>query len=295
MELFAQQVVNALSLGGVYALLALGLAVVFSIMGLINFAHGDLMTIGGYVIWFGAMMLGAPMYIVVPLGVIAVMLSAMLMERIAFRPVRGASGTTMLLTSFAVSIILQVLFQVLLSARPKGIQFPEEVSQSISILGVRIGMLQLISILIVVIALVAIVLFLRYTTLGLGMRAAAEDFPVARLMGLRANGVVTAAFAISGFLAGLAAFIWVAQRGAVDPAMGLFPVIKAFIAAVLGGLGSLPGAVLGGFILGVAETFFRAVLPDVMLPFADAFSLVIVLMILVFMPQGLLGKTKGRV
>lgn len=295
MELFAQQVVNALSLGGVYALLALGLAMVFSIMGLINFAHGDLMTIGGYSIWFGAMVLGAPMIVVVPLGVIVVMLSAMAMERIAFRPVRGASGTTMLLTSFAVSIVLQVLFQVLLSARPKGIQFPAIASQSITLLGVRVGMLQLISIVIVVVALVAIVLFLRYTTLGMGMRAAAEDFPVARLMGLRANGVVSAAFAISGFLAGLAAFIWVAQRGAVDPTMGLFPVIKAFIAAVLGGLGSLPGAVLGGFILGAAETVFRAALPDSMLPFSDAFSLVIVLVILMFMPQGLLGKTKGRV
>lgn len=295
MEVFAQQAVNALTLGGTYALLALGLAMVFSIMGLINFAHGDLMTIGGYAIWFGAMVLGAPMWIVVPLSVLVVLLSAVAIERVAFRPVRGASGTTMLLTSFAVSIILQVLFQTLLSARPKGIQFPAQLSQAVNVLGIRIGVLQLISMSIVVVALVAIVLFLRFTTLGIGMRAAAEDFPVARLMGLRANGIVSAAFAISGFLAGLAAFIWVAQRGAVDPTMGLVPVIKAFIAAVLGGLGSLPGAVLGGFILGAAETVFRASLPDGMLPFSDAFSLLIVLVILLFMPQGILGKTTGRV
>lgn len=295
MDVFSQQVVNALSLGGTYALLALGLAMVFSIMGLINFAHGDLMTIGGYAIWFGAMSLGLPMLLVVPIGVLVVTLSAITMERVAFRPVRGASGTTMLLTSFAISIILQVLFQVLLSARPKGIQFPDAASRAVEVFGIRVGVLQLTSILIVVLALVAITLFLRLTTLGIGMRAAAEDFPVARLMGLHANRLVSAAFAISGFLAGLAAFIWVAQRGAVDPAMGLFPVIKAFIAAVLGGLGSLQGAVLGGFILGAAEVTFRATLPETLLPFSDAFSLLIVLVILMFRPQGLLGKTTGRV
>lgn len=294
MDIIAQQVVNALSLGGIYALLALGLAMVFSIMGLVNFAHGDLMTIGGYTIWFGAMVLGAPLIVVALLGILAVVLSSVLMERIAFRPVRGASGSTMLLTSFAVSIVLQVLFQIFLSARPLGIQLPAELSQTLNLFGVRLGVIQLTAIVVVAVALVAIIFFLRRTTLGIGMRAAAQDFPVARLMGLNANRIVSSAFAISGLLAGLAAFLWIVQRGSVDPTMGLFPVIKAFIAAVLGGLGSLPGAVLGGFILGAAEVLFRSQLPESMLPFSDAFTLMTVLIILVLRPQGLLGKITER-
>lgn len=241
MDIFAQQLVNALSLGGIYALLALGLAMVFSIMGLVNFAHGDLMTIGGYAIWFGAMVLGAPLIVVALLGIFAVVLGSVLMERIAFRPVRGASGTTMLLTSFAVSIVLQVLFQIFISARPMGIQLPAQLSETLNLFGVRLGVIQLTAIVVVAVALVSIIYFLRRTTLGIGMRAAAQDFPVARLMGINANRIVSTAFAISGLLAGLAAFLWIAQRGSVDPTMGLFPVIKAFIAAVLGGLGSLPG------------------------------------------------------
>lgn len=294
MDAVAQQVVNALSLGGIYALLALGLAIVFSIMGLVNFAHGDLMTIGGYAVWFGAMVLDLPLALVIPLGVATVVVAAVVMERVAFRPVRGSGPTTMLLTSFAVSVVLQVLFQNLISPRPKGIQLPDGMSRSLPVFGIRIGVIQLTAIGIVVFALTAMTLFLRRTTMGIGMRASAQDFEVARLMGIRADRVVAGAFAISGLLAWLAAFLWIAQRGSVDPAMGLTPVIKAFIAAVLGGLGSLPGAALGGLILGSLEVLSQSVLPDQLLPFKDAFSLTIVLGILMWRPQGLLGKVTDR-
>ena len=281
-------------MGGTYALLALGLAIVFSIMGLVNFAHGDLMTIGGYAMWFGAMVLGAPLLVVALLGILAVVLSSVAMERLAFRPVRGASQTTMLLTSFAVSVVLQVLFQIFLSARPLGIQLPSYLSQNLNVLGIRIGVIQLASVVLVFVSLGLMMAFLKRSTLGISMRAAAQDFPVARLMGIKANRIVSSAFAISGVLAGLAAFLWIAQRGFVDPAMGLIPVIKAFIAAVLGGLGSLPGAVLGGFILGSTEVVFRSQLPPDLLPFSDAFSLLIVLVILLWRPQGLLGRVTDR-
>ena len=172
----------------------------------------------------------------------------------------------MLITSFAVSGILQVAFQNIISPRPRGIVFPPELSQVIPIFGIehrdhqadrdRHG------------AALArlLMLFLRRTTLGISMRAAAQDFSVARLMGIRADRVVATAFAISGLLAGVAAFLWVAQRGSVDPAMGLTPVIKAFIASVMGGLGSLPGAVVGGFVLGFIEVTLQAWLPPAALP-----------------------------
>jgi branched-chain amino acid transport system permease protein len=296
MELFVQQLVNAVSLGGIYALLALGLAIVFSIMGLVNFAHGEIMTLAGYTMWVVTIVFVSPPLPLIILGALAMgLLAAVLMERIAFRPVRGASVTTMLLTSFAVSGILQVVFQNVISPRPRGIVLPPELSGVISVAGIDFGIIQLTAIVMVLVSLGLIMLFLRRTTLGISMRAAAQDFSVARLMGIRADRVIATAFAISGLLAGVAAFLWVAQRGSVDPAMGLTPVIKAFIAAVMGGLGSLPGAVLGGFILGFIEIELQAWLPPEILPFKDAVALVIVLGILLWRPQGLLGRSTDRV
>jgi branched-chain amino acid transport system permease protein len=295
MELFVQQLVNAVSLGGIYALLALGLAIVFSIMGLVNFAHGDIMTLAGYTMWVVTIVFVSPPLPLVILGALAMgLFAAVLMERVAFRPVRGASVTTMLLTSFAVSGILQVVFQNVISPRPKGIVLPPELSGVITVAGIDFGIIQLTAIVMVLVSLGLIMVFLRRTTLGISMRAAAQDFSVARLMGIRADRVIATAFAISGLLAGVAAFLWVAQRGSVDPAMGLTPVIKAFIAAVMGGLGSLPGAVLGGFILGFIEIELQAWLPPEILPFKDAVALVIVLGILLWRPQGLLGRSTDR-
>ncbi|OGN82164.1 MAG: branched-chain amino acid ABC transporter permease [Chloroflexi bacterium GWC2_73_18] len=295
MDLFVQQLVNAISLGGVYALLALGLAMVFSIMGLVNFAHGEIMTLGGYAMWFVTVQFGAPLPVVVAASVLTGLVAALLMERIAFRPVRGASVVTMLLTSFAVSVMLQVTFQNVISPRPKGVQLPPEMSRVIPVLGVEIGVIQLTAIVMVLVSLGLIMLFLRRTTLGISMRAAAQDFSVARLMGIHADAVVATAFAISGLLAGVAAFLWVAQRGSVDPGMGLTPIIKAFIASVMGGLGSLPGAVVGGFVLGFVEIMLQAWLPQAALPFKDAASLAIVIAILLWRPQGLLGRAADRV
>jgi branched-chain amino acid transport system permease protein len=201
----------------------------------------------------------------------------------------------MLLTSFAVSVILQVTFQNVISPRPRGVQLPPELSQVVEVLGVGIGLIQLLAIVMVLVSLGLLTLFLRRTTLGISMRAAAQDFSVARLMGIRADGVIATAFAISGLLAGVAAFLWVAQRGSVDPAMGLTPVIKAFIASVMGGLGSLPGAVVGGFVLGIIEVTLQAWLPQEALPFKDAITLTLVIAILLWRPQGLLGRATDRV
>ena len=295
MDMIVQQLVNALAVGGIYALLALGLAIVFSIMGMVNFAHGEIMALGGYAMWVATVAFGAPLPLVFAAAVITAMIAAVAMERIAFRPVRGASGATMLLTSFAVSIILQVTFQNVISPRPRGIQLPDALSQQVPIFGVGIGLIQLTAIVLVLVSLLLLTLFLRRTTLGISMRAAAQDFGVARLMGIRADAVIATAFAISGLLAGVAAFLYVAQRGSVEPTMGLAPVIKAFIAAVMGGLGSLPGAVLGGFVLGFIEVMLQAWLPQAALPFKDAVALTIVILILLWRPQGLLGKVTDRV
>ncbi len=287
MDFFLQQTINAVSLGGTYALLALGLAIIFSIMGMINFAHGELMTTTGYALMFAGLA-GLPFVIAAPLAVAVAIGTAMLMERIAFRPVRKGSPATMLVTSFAVAVILQTLFQNLIATRSQPVILPDALAQSVAIGDLTIGVNQILSITITVIILVALNWFLKRTTLGIAMRAAAEDFSVARLMGVRANAVISGAFAISGALAGAAGVLWVAQRASVDPLMGFVPVLKAFIASILGGLGSLTGAVAGGFALGFIEIFLTAYLPEDWQPFKEALALGIVILLLLVRPNGLI-------
>ena len=287
MDLFVQQTVNALALGGTYALLALGLAVVFSIMGLINFAHGELMTISGYTLMYCGI-LGVPFAVSVPLAILAAVLAAVAMERIAFRPVRGGSGATMLITSFAVAMILQVLFQNLISARSQAVALPQILSQSVHLGNVIIGVNKIAAIAATVLMLIFLDRFMNRQKTGIAMRAAAEDFAVARLMGIRANTVIAGAFAISGLLAGVAAVLWVSQRASVDPLMGFTPVLKAFIAAILGGLGSLRGAVAGGFMLGFIEVYLAAFLPQEFQEFREPIGLGLVVLILLFRPNGMI-------
>ena len=287
MEYILQQVLNAVSLGGIYALLALGLAVVFSIVSLINFAHGELMTVAGYGLYF-AIAAQVPLPLALVIGVSMAMLAAVLTERLAFRPMRKADVTSLLLTSFAVSAIMRVLFQNGISARPKPVPLPPGLSGTVSFGFAHVGTVPLLSVAVTALSLLALTLFLTRTTLGKAMRAAAEDFQVLRLMGIRANRVVATAFAVSGALAGISAALWVAQRGSVDPLMGFVPVLKAFVAAVIGGLGSLSGAVAGGFALGILEVLFQAFLPEAALPFRDAFVLGVVVLILLVRPDGLI-------
>lgn len=289
MDLIVQQTVNAVALGGTYALLALGLAVIFAILGMINFAHGELMTITGYALFFAASA-GLPFALGAPLAMLVAMAAAVLMERVAFRPVRGAGGATLLLTSFAVSVVLQVMFQNLISTRPQVVPIPSVLTGAVSFGGITVGVIQILSIVVTVVMLVLLTLFLRHTTIGLAMRAAAEDFPVTRLMGVRANAVISTAFAISGLLAAVAGILWIAQRASVDPMMGFVPVLKAFIAAILGGLGSLSGAVAGGFLLGFFEIYLAAFLPENLLPFRDAIALALVIVVLLLRPDGLIAR-----
>jgi branched-chain amino acid transport system permease protein len=294
MGYFLEQAGNALSLGGIYALLAIGLAVVYSILGLINFAHGALMTLTGYILVFTASA-GLPFAVGAPITIVLIMVSAVLLERIAFRPVRGASGATMLLTSFAVAVLLQLGFQLFISTRPQVVPLPAMLTTTLDFGGFAIGVNRIISVIVAVVVLVALNQFLKRTILGLAMRAAAEDFDVTRLMGIRANRVIATAFAISGLLAAIASILWIAQRSSVDPMMGLVPVLKAFIATTLGGLGSLQGAVLGGILLGVIEITLAAYLPQAALPYQGAITLGIVILVLVVRPQGLIGPRKEAV
>jgi branched-chain amino acid transport system permease protein len=287
MDLLIQQTLNAISLGGTYAMLALGLAVIFSVMGMINFAHGDLMTLSGYA-YVAASLAGAPFAVSVLAALCAGTIAAAMLERIAFRPLRNAGPMTLLISSFAVSIILQILFQSLISPRPQPAVMPGFFSKAIEIGGFLIGSIQATSIIVTGITLFLLLYLFKKTMLGISIRAAAIDFPTTRLMGVRANLVISASFGISGLLAAISGILWIAQRGSVDPYMGIFPVLKAFIAAILGGMGSLPGAVVGGFALGSIEIALQSLLPTSLLAFKDPFTLLIVIAILVRFPLGLI-------
>lgn len=293
MDLILQQSINAISLGGVYAMLALGLAILFSIVRLINFAHGDIMTFGGYGI-FLALTFGMPPLAALVIGIGAAVIMALAMERTAFRVMRGADVVTLLITSFAVSEILKVLFQNGISARPVPISLPAAWSGTYQIGGATIGVVPTVSIIVALTSLLGLTLILRKTATGMAMRAAAEDLEMLKLLGIRANRVVAFSFALSGLLAGVAAVIWTAQRGSVDPMMGFFPVLKAFIATVLGGLGSLGGAVLGGFVIGALEVLAQAFLPDALAPYRDAIVLATIIVALLWRPDGLLPAATGN-
>lgn len=287
MDVILQQTINAISLGGVYAMLALGLAIVFSIVGLINFAHGDIMTFGGYGVFLSLAFGMAPVPALV-VGIAAAVVMALTLERTAFRAMRGADVVTLLITSFAVSEILKVVFQNAISARPVPISLPAGWSGTYQVAGTTIGVVPTVSLVVAFTSLLGLSLVLRRTATGMAMRAAAEDLEMLKLLGVRANRVVAIAFALSGLLAGIAAVIWTAQRGSVDPMMGFFPVLKAFIATVLGGLGSLGGAVLGGFVIGALEVLTQAFLPDSLSPYRDAIVLALVIAALLWRPDGLL-------
>ena len=284
-----QQLINALSLGSTYALLALGLAMVFSILGLINFAHGELVTIAGYTMYLlGAA--GVSFGVRVPCALLAGTVAAVLMERIAFRPLRGASFVTLIFTSFGISIVIQNLLVALISPRQRGVAFPGTFNESIHLGSYAVSVLQLMTTAACLAALAVLTLCLRRTNQGLGMLAASQDFQVTRLMGISANRVIALAFAVSGFLAAVAAIFITARRGTVDPFMGFTPVLKAFVASVIGGLGSLSGAVVGGFVLAAIEVLLDATLPQDALPFRDAFSLLVVVLILYARPDGILRR-----
>ena len=290
MDYVLQQTFNALSVGGEYALLALGLAIVFSVMNLVNFAHGDMITVGGYAMFLLLLFGLRDPLVVLPAGVLATVLAALAMERIAFKPVRNASPTTGMLTAFGVSIVIQNVALIFGGSRPKAVPTADWITSSILVGTVQIPVVQVLETIVTFVAIIGLVALLRYTTVGLAMRAAARDVPTVRLMGIKADRVILTAFAISGFLAGLTGVFILARRGAVDPFMGFAPVLKAFVAAVLGGFGSLPGAVAGGFALGIAEVALQVLLPPDIAGFRDAIVFLIIGMVLVFRPQGILGE-----
>lgn len=298
---FAQTVIDAAALGSLYALAALAIGFVFGIMRLVNFAQGDYITIGAYslivpgasaapALLFGAL----PVPLMLAATIATVALVAVLTERIAFRPLRQTNPATLLVSSFAVSYFLQHLVMLFYSSRPKSVDISHGLNEAVSVGALRLQGTQIFSILLCAFLLASMLIFLRRTTMGIQMRAAAENFQMARLVGVRANRVIAAAFAISGLLSAAVSLLFVMQTGTLDIHMGTLPVIYAFFATVIGGMGSLGGAVLGGFIVGCFSVLLQAYLPADLRPFRDAGVFGLVILMLLARPNGLIANSTNR-
>jgi len=289
-----QFVIDTLSLGSAYALMALGLVIIYGILRLVNFAYGDLIMIAGYTIFLTSST-GLPWIIMAVLAVGMAIVFGILTDYIAFRPVRAKSVTAVLITSFALSNLLQNATLLFISPRPRNVPLPDIFSTTLNLGGALIPVRNLITIAAAVVLLAGVTWLMRKTILGIALRAAAANFTMARMLGVPANLIISTAFALSGFLAGIVGILWIGRTGTIVPAIGLGPLLIAFIATVIGGMRSLPGAVLGGFILALIDTSLNYTLPQYLLKFRDAFTFSLVIMILLWRPEGMIkGPASGQ-
>jgi branched-chain amino acid transport system permease protein len=284
-EQAVQTLVDVASVGGLYALTALGIGLIFGVMRLINFAHAQLIMAAGYMV---LLLFAQSAALAIAGGVIAAVALALIIERMAFRPLRGADPATLLIASFAASFFIEKLMVMFVGSRPKGVDFLPFLAKQVEVAGVRLQLLQIVTIAVSVVLLVGTTWFLKSTRIGLEMRAAAENFRMAEVLGVRANRVIATAFAISGLLAAAVSCLFVAQTGLVQPRMGLQLVVIAFVGTVIGGLGSLPGAAFGGFLVGAMTILLQTLLPPELRAFREAFLFVAVAAMLLWRPQGLI-------
>jgi branched-chain amino acid transport system permease protein len=283
-------IINTLSLGSLYAMLALGLVIVYGILRLVNFAYGELIMIGGYTLFLLAGFSPLPWLVVAVLAVLAAMVTSLFTELVAFRPVREKSLTAMLITSFAVSTLLQNAALLIISPRARAVTLPQIFQTSVMVAGISVPWRNILTILTSLIMLALLTLLLRRTVLGIALRAAADNFTMTRMLGVPANMVISSAFAISGIMAGLVSIFWIARSATVTPTIGAPPLLVAFVATVIGGMRSLTGAVVGGFVYATIISLLGVLLPPDLLEFREAFMFAFVIVILLFRPRGLISS-----
>jgi len=301
MTSFAQLFFDAAALGGIYAMAALGIALIFGVMNLVNFAHGEYIAFCVFALILpstdavAVMVLGqAPALLLVPAVLALGAAIAVVSELAVFRHMRRASPVALMISSFALGFVIRNVLLALYGGRPKAISLWPELNAPVTVAGASVPLLQIIVIGATVIVVAGLAVLLKRSRLGLEMRAAAENFTMARLLGVRANVVITGAFALSGALAAAVALIMATQTGVADVRMGGQIMLVAFIATVIGGLGSLPGAVAAGFLIGAASVLLQAFLPLEARPFRDAFLYTLVIVSLLLRPQGLFVPASAK-
>jgi branched-chain amino acid transport system permease protein len=291
MTQLVQNLIDALALGSLYALIAVGVTLVYTVMGMMNFAHGEFIMLPAYALYLLA---GVPFGLAVGAALLTGAVVAVAAERLAFRPVRDADLSAQLVTSLAVAVVLQNIVIATVSARPQSVATPAFLGESTAIGALSVPNLEFLTLSLTAIVFAALGWLLYRTRTGLAMRAAAENFEMARLLGVRANRVIAVSFAISGLLAAAVGVLLVSQTGQISPTMGLVPVLVGFVAVVIGGFGRISGAVLGGLLLGVLSSLLGTYLPESLAPFRDAIVFSVPILILVVRPHGLLGSGTGE-
>ena len=288
MKNLLEQLINGLSTGSIYALIALGYTMVYGIAKMINFAHGDIIMVGAYALYVAVLTLHVP---VIPAVLITIAVCAVLgitVEKVAYKPLRKAPPLAVLITAIGVSYLLQNLALLIFNATPIPFQSVIKVP-SVKIGGLTISGITLVTMAIMLISMILLTLFINKTKAGSAMRAVSEDKGAAELMGINVNQTISMTFAIGSALAAVAGILYICQYQSLRPTLGALPGIKAFVAAVLGGIGSVPGAMLGGILLWVIESLGKAYISTEL---SDAIVFGVLVVVLLVKPSGLLGKRK---
>ncbi|WHE86161.1 branched-chain amino acid ABC transporter permease [Lachnoanaerobaculum gingivalis] len=285
---FIEQLINGLRTGSIYALIAIGYTMVYGIAKMINFAHGDIIMVGAYVLYFSISVLGLPVPVALLLTVIVCSVLGVLIEKIAYKPLRKAQPLAVLITAIGMSFFLQSSSLLIFGSTP--IPFQSVIpNENIKVGPVTISSITLVTLIVTAVAMILLTLFINKTKLGSAMRAVSEDKGAAELMGINVNSTISMTFAIGSALAAVAGILYISQYQSMKPTLGALPGIKAFVAAVLGGIGSIPGAMLGGILLGLIESVSKAYISTEL---ADAIVFGVLIVVLLFRPSGLLGKKK---
>ena len=285
---FITALINGLSAGGTYAIIALGYTMVYGIAKMLNFAHGDIIMVGGYAMYLTLLAAGHPLLALIAAIVCCVVLGV-LVERFAYKPLRGASPLAVLITAIGVSFLLQSVAQIAFGTSPKMLS-ALKINGFFSIGTLKIDYSTLVTLAVTVLVMVGLTLFVKYSKTGRAMVAVSEDRDAALLMGINTNAIIAVTFAIGSALAAVACYLMLTKGSSVTATFGAMPGIKAFTAAVIGGIGSIPGAMLGGILLGVVESISLSI--PALAPYTDAVEFAILIVILLVKPAGLLGKMR---
>jgi len=285
---FLETLLNGLSSGSTYAMIALGYTMVYGIAKMLNFAHGDVIMVGGYTLYISAVMLGMNPIIALVLAIICCAVLGVTIEKLAYKPLRGASPLAVLITAIGMSYLLQSLAQIIFGSADKMVRLFN--LGRISIGSLQISVYTLVTLGCSAVIMLGLSLFVKYTRIGRAMIAVSEDKSAAQLMGINVNFIITITFAIGSALAAFAGFFMVLKAPPVNSTLGAMPGIKAFTAAVIGGIGSIPGAMLGGILMGIVEAFAQT--SPAIAPYTVAIEFSILILILLVRPSGILGKKR---
>jgi branched-chain amino acid transport system permease protein len=296
MDTFLQNCLNGLSIGSIYALIAIGYTMVYGILRLINFAHGDIFMMAGYFMIICMTDLLIPWYISIIIVIIATIILGVVIEKVAYKPLRDAPRMSIMISAIGVSYLLENLATYIFSAQPKSYPYDKMgfLSSKVTLGNISTTLVTFITPVLTILLVIALVILIRKTKIGMAMRAVSRDFETSQLMGVRINAVISFTFVIGSGLAALGSVLYFIPRASVYPLAGSLPGLKCFVAAVFGGIGSIPGALVGGFLIGLSETFVKG--SATLSQYSDVITFVLLIIVLLVKPTGLFGeKIKEKV